>query len=57
MPNAIQKAWQTIFTEWLPATGYEHAGTPEMEVYPPSELDVKNEKYRTEIWIPIRKRG
>ncbi|WP_234998485.1 AraC family transcriptional regulator [Salirhabdus sp. Marseille-P4669] len=57
MPNAIQKAWQTIFTEWLPATGYEHAGTPEMEVYPPSELDVKNEKYRTEIWLPIRKRG
>ncbi|HLQ98450.1 MAG TPA: GyrI-like domain-containing protein [Candidatus Dormibacteraeota bacterium] len=33
MPDAMQKAWKQIFSEWFPSCDYEHAGTPELEVY------------------------
>lgn len=33
MPDAMPKVWDRIFSEWFPATGYEHSGGPEMEVY------------------------
>lgn len=26
MPHAIQRVWDRIFSEWFPATGYEHSG-------------------------------
>ncbi|MGM9950956.1 MAG: GyrI-like domain-containing protein [Lysinibacillus sp.] len=54
MPDAIQKAWGRIFSEWFPATGYEHAGGPEMEVYL-SDADPSAEDYYSEIWIPVKK--
>lgn len=54
IPDAIQKVWGRIYAEWFPATGYEHAGGPELEVYPlgdPSAAD-----YRCEVWIPVVKK-
>lgn len=54
MPNAIQKVWERIFSEWFPSTGYQHAAGPEMEVYP-SDADPSSEDYYSEIWIPIKK--
>lgn len=54
MPGAIQKVWQRIFQEWLPATGYEHAEAPELEVY--LEGDASAEDYRCEVWIPVVKK-
>ncbi|MFA1820183.1 effector binding domain-containing protein [Virgibacillus oceani] len=54
MPDAMPKVWKRIFTEWFPATGYEHAAGPEMEVYP-SDDDPSAEDYYSEIWIPIKK--
>jgi AraC family transcriptional regulator len=54
MPRAIQKVWQRIFQEWFPATGYEHAAAPELEVYPSGDLNA--EDYRSEVWIPILKK-
>ena len=54
MPHAIQQVWDRIFSEWFPATGYEHSGGPEMEVYPPG--DNAAEDYRCEVWIPIIKK-
>lgn len=54
MPHAIQKVWKRVFQEWFPATGYEHAGGPEMESYP--EGDVNADDYRCEVWVPIVKR-
>ncbi len=53
VPDAIQKVWQRIFAEWFPATGYEHADGPELEVYPISTMD--EAEYRCEVWIPIVK--
>lgn len=54
MPHAIQHVWKRIFSEWFPATGYEHAPAPEIEVYP--EGDAYSEDYRAEIWIPVIKK-
>ncbi|MTI69199.1 MAG: AraC family transcriptional regulator [Firmicutes bacterium] len=51
MPHAIQKVTKKIFEEWFPATQYEHANAPELEVYlsgNPNDPD-----YRCEVWIPI----
>ncbi|WP_175598053.1 AraC family transcriptional regulator [Paenibacillus luteus] len=53
MPGAIQSVFERIYQEWFPATGYEHAGTAEMELYP--EGDTTAEDYRCEIWIPVVK--
>lgn len=55
VPDAVQKTWQRIFQEWLPATGYEHTGGPEMEVYPPHD-DPFDPSHRCEIWIPVTKK-
>ena len=32
LPTAIQKVIKRVWEEWFPATGYEHAGTAEVEV-------------------------
>lgn len=53
LPDAIQDLTQRIFTEWFPATGYEHDCAPELEVYP--QGDIYSPDYRCEIWIPIKK--
>lgn len=54
LPGAIQKVTERIFQEWLPATGYEHADAPELEVYPLG--DTMSEDYRCEVWIPVVKK-
>jgi AraC family transcriptional regulator len=54
MPTAIQKVWERIWQEWFPATGYEHAGTAELEVYLPGDPNAAD--YQCEIWIPIKKK-
>ncbi len=54
MPDAMPKVWGRIFSEWFPATGYEHAEGPEMEVYV-SDGDPSSEEYYSEIWIPVKK--
>ncbi|WP_077325547.1 AraC family transcriptional regulator [Virgibacillus siamensis] len=54
MPDAMPKVWERIFSEWFPATGYEHADGPELEVYL-SDKDPSSADYYSEIWIPIKK--
>lgn len=51
MPNAIQEVIKRVFAEWFPATKYEHAGGPELEVYLPG--DTSSEDYKCEVWIPV----
>lgn len=51
IPDSIQKVWECIFQEWFPATGYEHAAAPELEVYPPGDVNAAD--YQCEVWIPI----
>lgn len=53
MPDALQDVWKRIYSEWFPSTGYEHAGTPELEIYYPG--DPSDSDYKSEVWIPIKK--
>ncbi len=52
MPVAIQNTWKQIYSEWFPSNSYEHAGTPDLEVY--SNEDPSSSDYYSEIWIPIK---
>lgn len=47
---SIQELQQRIVTEWLPASGFEFADAPDMEVY--QNPDPDNMQY--EVWIPVR---
>ncbi|WP_066298820.1 AraC family transcriptional regulator [Bacillus sp. FJAT-29937] len=53
MPEAMQKTWKKIYSEWFPTSGYEHAeGVPQLEVYP--DDDASSSDYYSEIWIPVK---
>lgn len=54
MPSAIQELQKRIITEWLPASGYEYADAPDIEVYP--EGDLQSPDYRCEAWLPVVKK-
>lgn len=59
MPDAIQAVWKKIYSEWFPGTDYEHAGTPDFEVYPlqkSCDCNPSSPDYRSEVWIPITKK-
>jgi AraC family transcriptional regulator len=51
MPDAIQDVWKRIWSEWFPASNYEHAKAPELEVYPRG--DSSSPDYYCEVWIPV----
>ena len=55
MPDSIQETWKRIFGEWFPATDYEHAGGPELEISPAEGDSDGNMPY--EVWIPVKKKG
>lgn len=50
--QSIQELEQRIITEWLPASGYEYANAPDIEVY--LNPDPQNAQY--EVWIPVAKK-
>ncbi|WP_209443679.1 AraC family transcriptional regulator [Paenibacillus camerounensis] len=54
LPDTLQAVWQRIYQEWFPGTGYQHAGGPEIELYPPG--DTSAEDYVCEVWIPVVKK-
>ena len=51
-PN-FQDMIKRIFSEWLPASDWEHAGSDEIEYYP--EGDTESPDYWCEYWIPLKK--
>ncbi|HWQ51726.1 MAG TPA: GyrI-like domain-containing protein [Terriglobales bacterium] len=53
MPQAIQTLQKRIVAEWLPASGYEYANAPDIEVY--FEGDQTAPDYRCEVWLPVQK--
>lgn len=51
----VQNTFRRFYTEWLPFSGYEYAGLPDIEVYP-----IHNEKLtmgHSEVWIAIKEEG
>lgn len=54
MPDAIVNVLSKIYQEWFPATGYEQANAPMLEVYFPGNTSDKD--YKCEVWVPIVKK-
>lgn len=49
----VKNVFKRFFTEWLPFSGYEYAGLPDIEVYPIYEnIPAKG---HSEVWIAIKK--
>ncbi|HEX3021215.1 MAG TPA: GyrI-like domain-containing protein [Lachnospiraceae bacterium] len=48
----IQDVFKRMYSEWFPASGYEHAEGPEIEWY--STDDMGSPDYRCEVWVPIQ---
>ena len=53
-PEALQNTWASIYSEWLPFSGYTLTGGP--EILWNEDEDRTKENFRSEIWIPVRKR-
>ena len=50
----VQSVFRRFYTEWLPFSGYEYAGLPDMEVYP--VMPGKPVNGHSEVWIAVKKR-
>ena len=51
-PN-LQETIKRIFSEWMPASEWEHAGPAEIEFYPGA--DSQSQDYWCEYWVPLKK--
>ena len=54
MPDAIQKLWHKIFSEFFPSPDYKPAGNFDLEVYSDSYMD--SDTYHSEIWIAVEEK-
>ncbi|MPW25451.1 helix-turn-helix domain-containing protein [Alkalibaculum sp. M08DMB] len=53
-PGTLQNVWGRIYSEWFPSSGYEVVEGP--EILWNESPDTGNPKYRSEIWIPVKKK-
>ncbi|MBP3963437.1 AraC family transcriptional regulator [Paenibacillus lignilyticus] len=53
-PDTLQNVWGRIYSEWFPSSSYEQTQGPEL-LWNESK-DMTSPTYRSEIWIPVRKR-
>lgn len=53
-PETLQNIWGRIYSEWFPSSGYESMEGP--EILWNESPDTSNPNYRSEIWIPVKKR-
>jgi len=53
-PETLQNVWGRIYSEWFPSSGYE--AVPGPEILWNESQDTKDPNYRSEIWIPVRKK-
>lgn len=53
--STIQATWKAIFEEWFPHSGYEYAGTIEMEWYDDRSGPDAGDEQQMDIYIPVRR--
>ncbi|WP_044339312.1 AraC family transcriptional regulator [Rossellomorea aquimaris] len=53
-PETLQNVWGRIYSEWFPASGYEAVEGPEILWNESNQTG--DPKYRSEIWIPVKKK-
>ena len=51
-PEALQNTWAEIYSKWLPSSGYELTGGPEILVN--ISKDTSRKDFKSEIWIPVK---
>ena len=51
MPDAIQKLWHELCSEFFPTSGYTPTYEMDIEAYPAG--DMTSPDYKSQIWIPI----
>lgn len=59
MPYSLQEVNRRIFSEWLPANGYEIAEGYNVEYYSNAadyQFGMQDPEYYAQVWIPIKKR-
>lgn len=54
MPEAFNKLYQQIYSEFFPASEYQHCGGTDFEAYP--SADVGDPGYTCEIWVAVEKK-
>lgn len=54
-PETLQDVWGRIYSEWFPSSGYETVIGP--EILWNENPDTGNPKYKSQIWIPVRKKA
>jgi AraC family transcriptional regulator len=54
-PETLQNIWGRIYAEWFPSSSYEQALGP--EILWNADKDTSSSAFRSEIWIPVKKRG
>lgn len=54
MPEAFEKLYHKIYSEFLPASQFIHCGGADFEVYPSS--DIADPGYACEFWIAVEKK-
>ena len=54
MPEAYEKTYRQICTEFFPQSGYEYGGCVEIEVYP--DGDPRDPNYTCEIWVAVKEK-
>ena len=54
MPEAFQKLYQRIYSEFFAVSDYQPCGGTDFEAYPSG--DVKNPNYKCEIWVAVNKK-
>lgn len=54
-PDTLQEVWGRIYSEWFPSSNYEQIEGPEMLWN--EHKDVTSPTFKSEIWIPVMKRG
>ena len=55
LPESVQEAWHRICSEFFPSSIYEPTYEMDIEAYPSLEMNASD--YRSEIWVPVKKRS
>jgi AraC family transcriptional regulator len=53
-PETLQNVWGRIYSEWFPSSNYEQTEGP--EILWNADKDTTSPTFRSEIWIPVKKK-
>jgi AraC family transcriptional regulator len=51
--EGLPKAWQRLWTEWLPTSGHKPAAGPSYELYRNTPATTASEELVTELYLPL----